>query len=202
MKKAPLTAASLRLILSIFLLVIIALGVFLFSFAYSKLKETAVDVSHSVADANSSRDNLQNLQRLKQDLAAQQDIVMRTQNIVAESRSYEYQNQIINDLNDYAARAGLSITTIDFSSAGGGTGATATPGTTTPTTPSTTINGVKSTFVSITLKNPVDYTALLRFLKSIEQNLTKMQIANIGLSKSENSSSVSSNVLNIEVYIK
>jgi hypothetical protein len=201
MKKTSLTAASLRLILSIFLFVIIALGILLFSFAYSKLKDAAVDVSHSVADASASQNNLQNLQKLKQDLAAKQDVVTRAENIVAESRSYEYQNQIINDLNDYAARAGLSITTIDFSSAQAGTGPTTTPGTAAPATPSTTINGVKSTFVSVTLKNPVNYTGVLRFLKSIEQNLTKMQVSNIGLSKADDGG-VSSNALNIEVYIK
>lgn len=201
MKKFVITATSLRLVLSISLFVVAGLGVALFSLAYSSLKNVAVDVSHSVADANASRDNLQNLQKLKRDLASKEEVVKRAESIVAESRSYEYQNQIINDLNDYAARAGLNITTIDFTNSQDGSTTPATPGVT-PAAPSTTINGVKSTFVSITLKNPVDYASVLRFLKSIEQNLTKMQVANVGLSKDQDSSGISSNVLNIEVYIK
>lgn len=199
MKKHPLTATSLRLILSISLLAIVGLGIALFSLSHRTLKNVAIDVSHTVADADASQNNLQNLQNLKRDLASKQDIVKRAESIVAESRSYEYQNQIINDLNDYAARAGLSITNIDFT--GNQTsGSTPTPGVA-PTTPSTTVNGVKSTIVSVALKNPVDYTGVLRFLKSVEQNLTKMQIANVGLSKADDGG-ISSDVLNIEVYIK
>jgi hypothetical protein len=199
MKKHPLTATSLRLMLSISLLLIAVLGVVLFSLANKQLKSVAVDVSHTVADSNASQSNLQNLQKIKQYLALKQDVVQRAESIVAESRSYEYQNQIINDLNDYAARAGLGITSIDFT---GATAGATTPGTAAPTAPSTVVNGVKSTFVSVTLKNPVDYVGVLRFLKSVEQNLTKMQVTNVGLSKTENSSGISSNVLNIEVFVK
>lgn len=200
MKKHALTATSLRLILSISLLVIAGLGILLFSLSQRTLKNVAIDVSHTVADADASQNNLQNLQRLKNNLASKHDIVQRAESIVAESRSYEYQNQIINDLNDYAARAGLSIVNIDFTGGETGTAApTTTPGAA-PAAPSTTVNGVKSTFVSIALKNPVDYTGVLRFLQSVEQNLTKMQIANVGLSKTEDG--ISSDVLNIEVYIK
>lgn len=201
MKKHALTATSLRLMLSISLLIIVGLGVLLFSLSYRTLNKVAVDVSHTVADADASQNNLQNLQNLKRNLASKHEVVQRAESIVAESRSYEYQNQIINDLNDYAARADLSITNIDFTGSQVGDTAAPPPGTTTPTAPSTTVNGVKSTFVSISLKNPVEYTSVLRFLKSVEQNLTKMQIANIGLSKGENDS-ISSDVLNIEVYIK
>ena len=200
MKKPIVTATSLRLILSISLFAVAGLGVVLFSFAYSSLKDVAVDVSHSIADADASRNNLQNLQKLQRDLVSKQEAVKRAESIVAESRSYEYQNQIINDLNDYATRAGIGITTIDFTNSQDGSTAPATP--TAPAAPSTTVNGVKSTFVSITLKNPVDYAGVLRFLKSIEQNLTKMQVANVGLSKATDSDGVSTDALSIEVYIK
>ena len=44
--------------------------------------------------------------------------------------------------------------------------------------------------------------SMLRFVKSIEQNLTKMQISKIGLSKDANSNNVTSDVLTIEVYIR
>jgi hypothetical protein len=200
MKKHPLTATGLRIILSISLFLIAAIGATLFSVANKTLKGVAIDTSHTVADASAGQANLQNLQKLEENLKTKQAIVDRAANIVAESRSYEYQNQIINDLNDYAKRAGVSILTIDFSG-GNPTGAPTTPTTPAPV-PSTTVNGVKSTSVAITLKNPVDYYAVLRFVKSIEQNLTKMQISNIGLSKNTDGNGVSTDALNIEVYIK
>lgn len=201
MKKGTLTATVLRLILTISLFAIGGIGVAVFSIADKTLKGTAVATSHSVADASASQNNLQNLQKLQQDLINKKDVVTRAESIVAESRSYQYQNQIINDLNGYASRAGLSIITIDFGAAGTGAGKATTP--TTPAPSTTAVNGVKSTFVSITLKNPVDYINMLKFIKSIEQNLTKMQISSIGLSQSaDGKPGVSSDVLSIEVYIK
>lgn len=199
MKKSQLTATGLRLILTISLFAIAGIGIATFSIANKTLKKAATDTSHAVADAEASQNNLQNLQKLEQDLVAKKDVVQRAASIVAESRSYEYQNQIINDLNDYAARAGLSITNINFAAAATGSGGAAA----TPAPPVASVNGVKSTSASITLKNPVDYASLLRFIKSIEQNLTKMQISSIGLSKgADGQPNVSSDTLNIEVYIK
>jgi len=200
-KKRQLTATALRLILTTSLFATAGIGIAVFSIADKTLKDTAVATSHSVADASASQNNLQNLQKLQQDLINKKDVVTRAESIVAESRSYEYQNQIINDLNDYAARAKLSITNITFNAAAAAGGAATTPATPAPST--TIVNGVKSTSVSITLKNPVDYISMLKFIKSIEQNLTKMQISNIALSQStDGQPGISSDTLNIEVYIK
>jgi hypothetical protein len=202
MKKHSLTATALRAILSVSLFVITGIGITLFSFAHHTLKSVAVETSHTVADASASQNNLQNLKKLQQYLASKQDIVNRAASIVADSQSYQYQNQIINDLNDYAGRAGLAITNIDFAAAADATGSTP-AGTAPVTTPAAPVAGVKSTSVSITLKNPVDYNSMLRFIKSIEQNLTKMQISSVGLSKdTTNATGVASTILNIEVYIK
>lgn len=199
MTKRQLTATGLRLILTIGLFAITGIGVATFSIADKMLQKSATETSHAVADAEASQNNLQNLQKLEQDLITKKDIVQRAASIVAESRSYEYQNQIINDLNDYASRASLSIININFDTAAGSTGTTPA----TPAPPVATVGGVKSTTASITLKNPVDYANLLRFIKSIEQNLTKMQISSIGLSKSTDSQTgITSDTLNIEVYIK
>jgi hypothetical protein len=119
---------------------------------------------------------------------------------VADSQSYQYQNQIIGDLNDYANKAGIAITSIDF--VADTPAATTTPpaGTRTPTTIAPA--GVKSTSVSITLQNPVPYDNMLRFIHSIEQNLTKMQISKIGLAKGSSGNAVTSEILTIQVYIK
>jgi hypothetical protein len=165
-------------------------------FLNAGMDEFAGKVSRATADSVASQDNIKNLQKIQQELLANRDVIERTTSIVADSQSYEYQDQIITDLNDYANRAGISVTNIDFTSANASA--------TTPTTPSTATpapTGVKSTSVSITLKNPVVYENLLRFIHSIEQNLTKMQISRIGLTK-DTTGNVSSEVLTIEVYIK
>jgi TolA-binding protein len=203
MSKKHLTATGLRVILSITLFLIVAVAITLFYFANAKLKDIAVEVSHTQVDSNASQNNVQSLQRIQQELTSQQATIDRTNNIVADSQSYQYQNQILSDLNDYAAQAGIKITNLDF----GSTSTAATPAPTTPAVPGATVAppipaGVKSTSVSVTLQNPIKYEALLTFIKSIEQNLTKMQISKVSLSKDASGSGVTSGALTIEVYIR
>lgn len=194
--RTELTATTLRIILSASLFLIAAIGIVGFSYAKSYLKTVAIDTSHTVVDANASQDNLQTLQRIQKILAADQDVIARTNSIVADSQSYQYQDQIISDLNSYATKAGISITNLDFSAA-----ATASP-TGSPATATPQPTGVKSTSVTVTLSNPVGYNNLLTFVRSVEQNLTKMQISRVSLSKGIDKNTVTSDALTIEVYIK
>lgn len=195
MKKYPLTATRLRIILSVSMFVTIAIATAIAWLAYAQLRGLAVDVSHTTLDANASQNNIQTLQRIQQKLAGEKDVIERARGIVADSQTYQYQDQIINDLQKYAAKAGVAITNLDFTAS---TTTTAPPAAGTAVAPA----GVKSTSASITLKTPIDYDALLRFLRSIEQNLTKMQISRISLSKGTTGSEVLSEVLTIEVYIR
>ena len=193
MKKHQLTATTVRIILSASLVAITAIALTLFSLADHQLQQVATDVSHVVVDANASRNNLTTLESIKKELAAEHDVVTRASDIVADSKSYQYQDQIVTDLNGYAGKAGIEITNIDFSAS-----KSTAPVTVTPTAPT----GVKSTTVSVTLKNPVNYDNLLRFIESVEQNLTKMQISKVSLSRGTAGSDVTSDVLAIEVYIR
>ncbi|MDN5275002.1 MAG: exported protein of unknown function [Candidatus Saccharibacteria bacterium] len=196
MKLGALTATRLRIILAVSLLLIEVLGSLFVTNADRILKSYAAEVSQVRADANASQNNVQTLRKIQQELLANKDAIARTNGIVADSQSYQYQDQIITDLNDYAKRANITLTNLDFL-------ATAPSGTTTPapTGGTTAVAGVKTTSVSVTIKNPVEYDRLLRFIKSIEENLTKMQISSIGLAK-DSGGGVTSQVLTIEVYIR
>lgn len=188
-----LSASGLRFILSASLFVIAFIGVVIFWIADGQLSRVATDVSHVVVDANASENNLSTLEKIKTELATEQDVVTRAGSIVADSQSYQYQDQIVTDLNNFANKAGIDITNIDFSAS-----KVAAPAAKATVTPS----GVKSISVVVTLKNPVNYNNLLRFIESTEQNLTKMQISRIGLSKGATGSDITSDVLTIEVYVK
>lgn len=199
-KGRPFRATSLRLILSISLFLVPIGGGVAFHYAKVWLNEYAVATSHTVADASASQNTLQNLQAIEKQLQEKEDTVMRASEIVAESKSYQYQDQIITDLNSYATQAGISITNISFATAN-----TAQPtqgAATTPPQQAGLPTGVKSSQAVITLKNPVDYTNLLKFIRSIEQNLTKMQISRINLSKEASGPGISSDALTIEVYVR
>lgn len=190
------TAVSLRLALSFSLVAISLLTSIALYFIYGGLQSVATDVSHVVVDSSVSQTNIQTLQKVQQELADEKDVIARAGDIVADSKSYQYQNQILNDLNNYAGKAGISITNVNFDAAGD-TGTTP-PAKGAPTAPA----GLKSTSVSITLQNPVPYDSMLRFIRSIEQNLTKMQISRVALAKGTSGNTVTSEALTIQVYIK
>lgn len=205
MKKMSLNAVSLRIILSVTLFLIAGILVAVLWFSNDILKKSAAEVSQVTSDAGASQSSVQTLQKIKQELESKKDIIAKASSIVADSQGYKYQDQIIKDLNGYAAASGIVITNFTFTTAaapaaaapaapaaGGATGAAVTPA-----APS----GVKSTSASISLKSPVKYVNLLQFIHSIEQNLTKMQIARITLSKGTTHDDVSTDALEIQVYI-
>lgn len=199
MKSRTLTASGFRMILVICLFIVAGIGIAVFWLTDDYLKGVAVNVSHTTVNANASQSNIQTLQKIQEELANNKTVVERASSIVAESKSYQYQDQIIKDLNDYATRSGISITKLDFSGTTAATGQT----TTKPATPNTsTISGVKSVSVNVSLKTPISYTNLLKFIQSIEQNLTKMQISKINLAKDSATGGVTSDAFSIEVYTR
>lgn len=200
MTARTLTPVKLRLILSITLVLIIAIIGGTFYLAYQKLGAMANDVGQKVADASDSQNTLQELQTLKQNLEANQDVMNKAARIAADGQNFTYQDQIVNDLTTYAARSGMTITNITFSPAPGTTSAASpTAAASTPAAPAPA--GLKTTTISVTLKNPADYKGLLNFLHYIEQNLTILKIANVTLTKSDKDT-VTSDVLNLEVYLR
>ena len=205
MKRKPFTAARLRLILSVSLFAIPLIAGGIFYYIYGQLQNVAVNVSHTVVDAQSRQSSIQTLQEIQTELNNNKDIIAKANSIVADSQSYQYQDQILNDIKGYADKAGITITNVDFSNTsttGGSTGTAPRSGTQqTPTV--ATPSGVKTVSVSITMQNPIGYDNFLQFLRSIEDNLTKMQVQKISLSKGTGSGdSVASDVLTLQVYVR
>lgn len=198
--KGAMTATKLRLILSCTLVLVAALLAGVFIFFYDQLKTAATETNHTVVDATASQNNIATLDKIEDFLVANSQVVERARSIVADSQSYQYQDQIITDLNDFASRNGVSITNVDFT----GTNTPAsTPAAATPAPAAPTAGGIKSTSATITIKTPVNYDNLLRFLESIERNLTKMQVSKVSLSRgSAEGRDIVSDALTIEVYIR
>lgn len=197
-------AVRLRLALIVVLLLLVSLTIALGFFGVQYLKAQATEVQQVVYDATNSDRKLQRIQELASELEANQDAAARAKQVVAESKSYQYQDVIIQDLQAMASRAGVSITNFNFTGSGSSTAKSSSTTTAKPQATSS-AGGLRSTTVDITLKNPVDYRSLLRFIHYIEQNLTKMQIAKVGLAGAADADSpnaVTSETLTIEVYIR
>ncbi|MBI3889876.1 hypothetical protein HY312_04910 [Candidatus Saccharibacteria bacterium] len=210
---SSLTAQKLRLLLIISIFFILLLTAGIFAYARSVLATYSSDVQKVSDTAASSSKNLSALNTLKTKLAENKDAVERAKNLVAESQSYAYQDQIIKDLNTFASKSGVTISGFQFNSeATGAAGATpaATPSTTTTATPAPAAGGaataptggLKTVSASINLKSPVNYKNIMNFVHMIEQNLTKMQLTGIALNKDTASNNVSVNSLTVEVYVR
>lgn len=221
MKKSKLNAVILERVLVIGILPLIGVSAFIVYSLFGILEEKAMQASHASIDSEVGTSNINHLKELEASLAKNQDIATRAAAIVAESKQYGYQDQIVNDINTYAQAAGVTILGFDFSETGG---ASTTPGAAgsstgtassgqaaaTPTTPTTDTTkapaaapGLKTVNASIQLDSPIPLTNFLIFLKYIEQNVTKMQITGVTITpEATNPNLISNPTINLTVYTR
>ena len=203
MKNKKINASSFRLIMTVMLFVIAAIIVAVVMFSQSKLNELALNVNQISGDAEKSKLGLQSLKNMDKELESKKEIVEKASNIVAQSKQYQYQDQIIKDINAYASSAGLKISNFSFTDT---KVPSTTPGTGTQNSPSAPVanepEGLKSTYTTITINSPIEYKNLLQFIHSIEKNLTKMQISRINMSRGEEIDQVNVEPIEIRVYTK
>lgn len=197
MKKA-LNASIARIVLSLLLLIILSAMVGLVIFAYSFLSKTSEEVGKMQTEAIAVDAKIQSLLASKSQLDRNSDTVKKAKNIVSESKLYQYQNQIIQDLNTYADRAGIPIKSFSFQNEPTTSAKTVTSSKQTSTSPA----GVKSTFVSIQLGDHIDYTKFLHFLSLIEKNVTRMQLSGVSISRGANNHEISIQSLEVKVYTR
>lgn len=216
--KSSITPTKLRLIFIIILILLLATGVGIFMFGYSQIKTFVTQSQDIAAKAEASNSSVENLIATKKFLATYKDTVKRADQLVAESKRYAYQDQIIKDINAFAAKANIGINNITFADAKttpvasastapaptapgtSGSGSAAMP----PTTGSAP-TGIKSMTAAVTLKNPVDYNNILTFTHLVEQSLFRMQVSQVGLSRSDDAkdpNKVTTDSITIEVYIR
>lgn len=223
MKASTMTAVKLRLILIAALVLVMIAGGALFSFGYSLLSDKAKETSEVATQASSSNTKIQQLNATKKLLDSNTKAVERASKIVANSESYVYQDQIIDDLNRIANKSGIQILDITFTDAtvtGGASSVTAAPAAgaspsstaTTPTAggaagaPAALSPSVKAVSASVKISEKVQYDKMLDFLYAVEQNLTKMSISKVSLRKADGlvdgKPAVSTDQLTIEVYMR
>ena len=196
--KKVLNASIARIVLSLLLLIILSAMVGLVIFAYSFLSKTSEEVGKMQTEAIAVDAKIQSLLASKSQLDRNSDTVKKAKNIVSESKLYQYQNQIIKDLNTYANRTGIPIKAFSFQNEPTTSAKTAKSSKRTPASPA----GVKSTFVSIQLGDHIDYTKFLHFLSLIEKNVTRMQLLGVSISRDANNHEISIQSLEVKVYTR
>ena len=190
MKKTNMTARKLRaLLMSLIVMTIAGAGIG-FYFAHDVLQAYAKTVSQSVANSSASGGGIQSLENLQEELASKQNVIVKSNSLIAMTQ--DYQNQSIKDIDTYAAAIGIGISNYGFAAAA----AAPTPGAAASAPASGSI-------VTVTLTNPINYSKLLTFIKAIEGNLPKMQISSINLTRIEgDSTSIRADQLVVQVYTR
>lgn len=193
--KKVLNASIMRIIMTLLLIVILAAMIGAVTFAYSFLSKASEDVGKMQNEAVAIDSKIQNLLVLKDQLDKNSDIAKKAKNIVSESKMYQYQNQIVQDLSTYADRAGIPIRSFTFQSDSKNSAQSPAAKKKTNTGP----DGIKSTFVSIQLGEKIDYVRFLHFLNLIEKNVTRMQLSGVAISRTPDSREVSVQAFEVKV---
>ena len=173
-------------------LIIILMGVTIY-YAYDFLHAETMKSVHTKIDAELGERDLEQLKAIQKTLKNNQESVQKAEQVVAATKQYQYQDQIINDINSYAAQTGVRVTAFDFGTPGAPAAAATQPAAV----------GVKSIPVTLTLQSPLAFDTYLRFIKAIEQNLTKMQVSGINLTPDAvNINNIVNPTIGVTVYVR
>ncbi|RWZ79736.1 MAG: hypothetical protein EOT04_00545 [Candidatus Chaera renei] len=164
----------------------------------SKLLSANVAQTNAIkAQAATASEDITRLKLLASELQNKQDAVNRASQIVSDTKQYQYQDQIVKDMNAFAAAAGVRVLGYDFSNPQNKAAPGGQP------QASLGIKGVKTINAVVTLDKPVDFDSFLRFLKAIENNLTKMQITGVNMIPDlNNPSQINNPTVGLQIYVR
>ena len=198
LKQRALTPSIARAILAGALLLTIATGIGVFVFGQQQLSAVAEETRKSTTDAESSSNELQALTTLKNRLKEQDKDVERAAKIVSITKNYSYQDQVVQDLVNYANASGVVIKSIDFSANNSSAASKSTNAATITKAPT----GTKSISATVTLNTPVAYDSLRDFIYRIEKNLFQVQISNLPLSSNKDTGGIVVDALTVTAYVR
>jgi type II secretory pathway pseudopilin PulG len=194
MKNKGMSATLLEKILILIVILIFGCTIAAYYFLSNFAKTQAKSANHSMLTAQSTQKDIDSLQKSYKWIEKHPEVVDKTNKIVADASQYQYQDQIIKDLELYAKQSGnLVVSQYTFSEpsgtqtapTGGGAAKPATPAPAAAGSTSTSAQlpqGLTATTVDITFpQKGVPYDKILLFVKKIEQNVTRMQITALSI---------------------
>ena len=214
---SAMNARRLRTILIIVMLLIISAVAGGFVYAQKSLTGYAQEISQLNANADTGDQSIATLKNVENRLKDEKDTIEAAHSIVADSATFA--ERVVSDVTRAAAEANVAVKTVEFvdTPATGSATPTTTPTTTAPvaatTNPlavdrSTTGNSsapaapaISQKSISIAIESPVKYSNLMDFIRRIESNEIKLQIASVNLTKGENGT-VTTQTFSIGAYVR
>lgn len=186
MKKSKMKATSLRTIMIAAIIITIILAGVGFYYAQSYLGNFATSITPTISKSTAGNNNPQAIKIIQEEIAKSQTAIDKSNNIT--STLADYQNQIAKDLNKYASNNNIVISDYKLS---------------TPIKALGLADNIQSSTITITLSNPIAFSDLMKFFKSVETNIPKMQITGVNLTRdSGQKDAVKVDPLIIETYIR
>lgn len=155
-------------------------------FGQTMLSSFVTETNHLEIDAEVIEEDIRNAKRLTAELNKNSENIKRAADIVAQASSYQFQDQIVTDINSYATAASITVLGIEFQPSAASAKS------------KTSLNIVSA---DIILLNPIPYDNYLKFVRLIEKNLTKMQITQLDITTDLiNTGKISAPTLKLQVY--
>lgn len=168
-----------------------------FYYAAGYLRTLSVEADHAKIDAEISADEINRLKKLQSFMNSNRLLIARAENVTATGSNNTYQNKLVNDINTMASAAGVTIMGYSIDAPSSKTLSDST------NNKSAVPEGVEAVRIRLTLSDSVNFTSFLRFLRAIEQNLTRMQVTEVVLSpKDESPVFISEPSLTLQAYVQ
>ena len=206
-RKDIITATRLRIILVLCLVLTIGASIGTVVMGQSVLKENSSSVTEAVKAEKASSQLLSLLQQAKERLKTQDSSYQKSKQLVASDVQTAYQQQVINDINLYAQKAGISVKGYTFEESSAASNAKSPSSTSSsaaaPAKPSS--SGPSSARVVLAVDSPIAYDSLLKFLKLLNTSLPQIYLSELSLARNEHSGDAGRPVnlesLTLEVYL-
>lgn len=110
--------------------------------------------------------------------------------VVSDTKEYQYQDDIINDIVTYAAQTGLKLLSVTF------------PASISSSSSKDKSAPVKTMQAVIEIDKEFSYDKYINFIYKIEQNISKMKILQISIDLGKEAGSITGSSIKLEVYVK
>lgn len=185
MKKTKINATTFFRLNAIIIILVISASIVGFCFVKNQLNEIAGTISSdSQKTATSKSDKV--ITSLISDVSKNKAVIEEVASITIPTQ--DYRSQVVQSISNIAANTGISISNFNFDQ---------------PVSGTTSITNVELKSITVTLNNPINFTNLMNFVKTMENNLPKMQLNGINITRDPSSEGfVKVDPLIVEVYTR
>lgn len=178
--KSNVVRVDARLLQFILIGIILAsvVGIFgILFFAHSTLTSKAIEADHAKIQAELAEDEINRLKVLKIVLTNDKEAIEKASKVVATSQKHSYQDRVIADITSYANQSGVKINGFDFNLNSSAPKINASIAK---------ANNLQVIGAVMKISDDTEYNSLLKMIKLIESNVTKIQLTKLTLNPNPN----------------